>query len=156
MTDEDAGPDSAETDSDPEPIEPDSATEPAEPYIGPEARDLEAELTQRRRESVGDAAADVAGVESVEPDDDPLETAESDVATADSETVRAFWTAMAYVNIGLFVVVLGLLFAAVRGRLLLGASLVAGGLFMFYRTWAVYRAFKTRDGAGDGEPDRTE
>lgn len=137
----------------------DAAPEPTEPDLGPDARDLEAELAQRRRESVGDAAADVAGVESVEPDDgDPLETAESDVATADSETVRAFWTAVAYVNIGLFVVALGLLFAAVRGRLLLGAGLVAGGLFMFYRTWAVYRAFKTRDsaGGGDTDTDRTE
>lgn len=126
--------------------------------LGPKARDLEGELDERRRERFGATAADVPRSESETPDADEefLEPPETDTVEVDSETARSFWAAVVYVNVGLFVIVLGLLLAGFRGRTLVGAGLVGGGVLALYRAWTVYRAFKSSDPDGDADTDENE
>jgi len=120
--------------------------------LGPNARDLEGELAEQRRERFGPTAADIPREESETPDADEelLEPPESEAVEVDSETARSFWAAVVYVNVGLFVIVLGMLLAGFRGRTLVGAALVGLGGFSLYRSWTVYRAFTAKD---DGEQD---
>lgn len=121
--------------------------------LGPDARDLEAELAERRRDRFGATAADVEEPGSAadgDEDDELLEPSESEAVDVDSETLRAFWAAVVYVNVGVFAIVLGLLLAGFRGRNLVGAALVGVGAIALYRAWAVYRAFKASD---DGDED---
>lgn len=134
----------------------DAETEGVE--LGPKARDLEGELAERRRERFGATAADVPPAESetTDADEEFLEPPESDAVEVDTETARSFWAAVVYVNVGLFVLVLGLLVAGFRGRTLIGAGLVAGGALALYRAWTVYRAFESSDGDGDTETDEQE
>lgn len=114
--------------------------------LGPKARDMEGELAERRRERFGATAADVDEPEQDATDDEELlEPPESEAVEVDSETARSFWAAVVYVNVGLFVIVLGLLLAGFRGRTLIGAALVGGGIFALYRSWTVYRAFRKRE-----------
>lgn len=117
--------------------------------LGPKARDLEAELAERRRERFGATAADVpeSGSERPEADEELLEPPESDAVEVDTETARSFWAAVVYVNVGLFVLVLGLLLAGFRGRTLIGAGLVGGGTLALYRAWTIYRAFEATSGS---------
>ncbi|MEF8802077.1 MAG: hypothetical protein V5A38_10650 [Halolamina sp.] len=121
--------------------------------LGPKARDLAGELAERRRERFGATAADVPEADSESVDDEPLAPPESDAVEVDSETARSFWAAVVYVNVGLFVLVLGLLLAGFRGRTLIGAALVGGGALALYRAWTIYRAFEATRGseATDGD-----
>lgn len=127
--------------------------------LGPKARDLEGELAERRRQRFGATAADVPQSESETPDADEefLEPPESEAVEVDTETARSFWAAVVYVNVGLFVIVLGLLLAGFRGRTVVGAGLVGGGALALYRAWTVYRAFEASEEdtetGGDGSDD---
>lgn len=120
--------------------------------LGPKARDLEGELAERRRERFGATAADVPKAESETPeaDEEFLEPPESDAVEVDSETARSFWAAVVYVNVSLFVVVLGLLLAGFRGRTLLGGALIGAGVLAFYRAWTVYQAFRGSEDEDSG------
>lgn len=120
--------------------------------LGPETRDFEAELAERRHERFGAAAADVP--EDAEGDEELLAPPDSDAVEVDSETARAFWAAVVYVNVGLFLLVLGPLLAYFRGRTLIGAFALAGALFTLYRAWTVYEAFRADEQAAESAADR--
>ncbi|MFB6220392.1 MAG: hypothetical protein ABEH90_03040 [Halolamina sp.] len=123
--------------------------------LGPDARDFEAELAERRRERFGATAADVerrGEADAAEGDGELLTPPESDAVEVDDETARAFWATVVYVNVGLFLLVLGPLLAYFRGRTLIGAAAAVIAAFAFYRSWTIYRAFRSDDGetAEDG------
>ena len=126
--------------------------------LGRKARDLEGELAERRRQRFGATAADVPQSESETPDADEefLEPPESEAVEVDTETARSFWAAVVYVNVGLFVIVLGLLLAGFRGRTVVGAGLVGGGALALYRAWTVYRAFEASEGATETDGDESD
>lgn len=132
--------------------DPGTAAEEKGVGLGPNTRDLERELAERRRERFGPTAADVpeSQLERPDADEELLEPPESDAVEVDAETARSFWAAVVYVNVGLFVLVLGLLLAGFRGRTLIGAGLVGGGALALSRAWTVYRAFQEREAAVDG------
>ena len=126
--------------------------------LGRKARDLEGELAERRRQRFGATAADVPQSESETPDADEefLEPPESEAVEVDTETARSFWAAVVYVNVGLFVIVLGLLLAGFRGRTVVGAGLVGGGALALYRAWTVYRAFEASEEDTETDEDGSD
>jgi len=97
----------------------------------PKARDMEAELRER------------TGTDG-EVDADDLDV--------DSETASAFWAAVVYVNVGIFLVALGPTVYAIRGFPLVSAGLSVAGAFALYRAYSVYRRFEAeREDAADEE-----
>jgi hypothetical protein len=120
--------------------------------LGPAARDFEAELAERRRERFGATAADVDAEES----DELLEPPESEAVEVDTETARAFWAAVVFVNVGLFLLVLGPLLAYFRGRTVVGAAVVLAAAVAFYRAWSVYRTFDADESGEESSADASD
>lgn len=72
------------------------------------------------------------------------ESADSGDATADSETIRMFYAAVLFANVGLLGISLGPMLWYFRGLTETGAGLILVGVAALGMTYRQYRLFRTR------------
>ena len=106
----------------------------------------------------GDPEADLVSVPSVEGPEPPDPGSEGAGIEVDGEVARLFWVAVVYANVALGGVSIGLLLVGFRGQVVVGGAAVGVGVLACYRTYDVYRRYRSQvveGGGGDGDDDRT-
>ncbi|WP_330632676.1 DUF7322 domain-containing protein [Halocatena halophila] len=84
---------------------------------------------------------DAAGPQ-VDIPDAPQPSASSPAERSDVSVARTFWLVVVMVNIGLFGLTVGLLYAFVRGRVQFGGAIAVFGVTALFVAYRRYRAFR--------------
>ncbi|WP_144901767.1 DUF7322 domain-containing protein [Halobellus captivus] len=103
----------------------------------------------------GDPETDLATVPSVEVPGDDVDDEGAGV-NIDGDLAKYFWATVIYANVALAGISLGLLLIGFRGQWVWGGGGVAIGLFALYRTYDLYRRYRTDVAAGDDRDETSE